>query len=120
MIKALVRYLVSLMLILVALAIGIWLQKSLSLAIPGSIIGMLVLFFAMASGVISSEWVKPSANLFIRYMILMFIPISVGLIEHYPLLLQNAFPILASTIGGTAIVLVVLGLMLEKILVNKR
>ncbi len=120
MITNIIRYSVSLGLILVALAIGIAVQHYLDLPIPGSIIGMLVLFIAMASGLIPAEAVKPTANLFIRYMILMFIPISVGLIEHYELLINNAVSILASTIGGSAIVMIILALMLEKILVDKK
>ncbi len=120
MLISIIKYLISLGLILIALAIGMAVQHYLALSIPGSIIGMLVLFIAMVSGLIPAEMVRPTANLFIRYMILMFIPISVGLIDHYELLVNNAFSILASTIGGSAIVLIILALMLEKILVRKK
>lgn len=120
MIKKALKYITSLGLILIALSLGNAIQYYLSLSVPGSIIGMLLLFTAMVSGVISPEWVKPSANIFIRYMILLFIPISAGLVDHYELLISNAFPILISAVGGTAIMLVFLALMLEKILVDKK
>lgn len=120
MIKNTIKYIISLGLIALALALGTAIQHGLAIAIPGSIIGMLILFAAMVSGLVSPEWVKPSANIFIRYMILLFIPISAGLIDHYQLLMDNALPIIASAVGGTAIMLVFLAVMLEKILVPKK
>ncbi|WP_375753897.1 CidA/LrgA family protein [Vibrio sp. HN007] len=115
-----VRYIVSAFLIVAALFAGNSIQLLLGIGIPGSIIGMLLLFFLMTTGVIPAEWVKPSAQLLIRYMILLFIPVSVGLMEHYELLSANALQIFVSTVGGSAIVLVCLAWMLEKILVDKR
>ncbi|KFK58478.1 membrane protein, partial [Vibrio vulnificus] len=81
-----------------------------------SVIGMLVLFVSMAIGLVKVEWVKPGASLLIRYMILLFVPISVGLMEHFDMLIANALPIIASAIGGSLIVLVSLGWLLQRIL----
>lgn len=77
---------------------------------------MLVLFVSMAIGLVKVEWVKPGASLMIRYMILLFVPISVGLMEHFDMLIANALPIIASAIGGSLIVLVSLGWLLQRIL----
>ncbi len=77
---------------------------------------MLVLFVSMATGIVKVEWVKPGASLLIRYMILLFVPISVGLMEHFDMLIANALPIIASAIGGSLIVLVSLGWLLQRIL----
>ena len=59
---------------------------------------------------------RPSATLFIRYMVLLFVPVSVGLMEHFDMLYANVFPVLASVIGGSFIVLITLGLMLDRML----
>lgn len=120
MFKIVLKYLLSLSIILTALGLGLLIQQILNINIPGSIIGMLLLFFAMSSGLIRAEWVKPSANLFIRYMILLFIPISVGLMEHVDLLLENAIQILASTIGASFIMIVFLSYVLERVLTGKK
>lgn len=103
-------------LIFLCLLAGTNLQTWLGIAIPSSIIGLLILFGLMASGLVPVEWVKPSATLFIRYMILLFVPISVGLMVHFDTLLANLAPILASAIGGTLIVMVTLGLILDRML----
>lgn len=116
MAKTLLQFAVSIGLIFLCLLAGINIQHLLETSIPGSIIGMLILFSLLASGLVPSDWVKPGATMFIRYMVLLFVPISVGLMEHFDMLLANALPILASAIGGTLVVLVLLGLMLDRIL----
>ncbi|WP_208746688.1 MULTISPECIES: CidA/LrgA family protein [Vibrio] len=108
------RYLVSFGLILAALWIGNGIQHLLGTSIPGSIFGMLILFGLLCLRVIPVEWVKPSANLIIRYMILLFVPISVGLMEHADMLIENALPIMASAVGGSLIVLVSLSWFLDR------
>lgn len=102
--------------IFLCLLAGNNLQSWLDISIPGSIIGMLILFGLMTSGLLPSAWVRPSANLFIRYMVLLFIPISVGLMVHFDMLIRNIWSILASAIGGTTIVLVVLAFSLDRLL----
>jgi len=113
------RYLVSFGLILIALWLGNGIQSLLSTSIPGSIFGMLILFGLMSLRIIPVEWVKPSANLIIRYMILLFVPISVGLMEHADMLIANALPIMASAVGGSMIVLVSLSWFLDRHLTKR-
>ncbi|MGR5131645.1 CidA/LrgA family protein [Vibrio alfacsensis] len=115
----LVRVFISLALIMGALGIGNTIQKFTAISVPGSVIGMLVLFLSMVLGIIKVEWVKPGATLFIRYMILLFVPISVGLMQHFDMLIANALPILASAVGGSLIVLVSLAWLLDYLLKEK-
>jgi len=111
--------LISFVLIIGSLTAGNVIQQFLDTSIPGSIFGMLLLFTAMASGLLPSKWVKPGANLIIRFMVLLFVPISVGLMEHIDMLINNALPILASAVGGSLIVLVSLALFLDRLLTRR-
>lgn len=115
----LIQLLISLSLIMGALGIGVTIQKFTDISVPGSVIGMLILFFTMVIGIVKVDWVKPGATLFIRYMILLFVPVSVGLMQHFDLLFANALPILASAVGGTLIVLVSLAWLLDYLLKEK-
>lgn len=116
MAKTLLGYIVSFALILGSLVAGLGIQHLLAISIPGSVIGMLILFALMASGLVPVHWVQPSASLFIRFMILLFVPISVGLMEHFDMLINNALPIMASAVGGSLLVMVSLGLALDRFL----
>lgn len=116
MIKAALHTVLSIAIIFAALFIGNTIQHLLDVSVPGSIFGMLILFSAMASGLLPVKLVQPGAHIFIRYMILLFVPISVGLMNHFDMLIANALPILASAIGGTLIVLTILALFLDRFL----
>ena len=116
MTKKLLKYVISMGLIFICLLIGSAIQSLLGTSIPSSIIGMLTLFILLVSGIVPSEWVRPSSTLFIRYMVLLFVPVSVGLMEHFDMLYTNALPVLASVIGGSFIVIITLGLMLDRLL----
>ncbi|MFA0569097.1 CidA/LrgA family protein [Vibrio gallaecicus] len=111
--------LISFVLIIGSLTAGNAIQQFLGTSIPGSIFGMLLLFAAMASGLLPSKWVKSGANIIIRFMVLLFVPISVGLMEHIDMLINNALPILASAVGGSLIVLVSLALFLDRLLTRR-
>lgn len=116
LLKTTAQYLVSMGLIFLCLWAGVSLQHWLGIAIPGSIFGLLILFALLASGIVPVDWVRPSAHLFIRYMILLFVPISVGLMVHFNMLATNLWPIIASAIGGTTLVLISVGYVLDRFL----
>lgn len=117
--KKILNYALSFALIMLCLWGGNAIQHFFSLSVPGSIFGMLILFALLVSGLVKVDWVKPGAQLFIRYMIILFVPISVGLMDHFPLLVDNALSIFASSVGATTLVLVILALGLQKILTLK-
>lgn len=116
LLKTTAQYLVSMGLIFLCLWAGVSLQHWLGIAIPGSIFGLLILFALLASGIVPVDWVRPSAHLFIRYMILLFVPISIGLMVHFDMLATNLWPIIASAIGGTTLVLISVGYVLDRFL----
>ena len=120
MLQRVLGYVISFLIIMACLLVGLTIQHLLGLAIPGSIFGMLILFTLLVLGLIPVEWVRPTSQLFIRYMVLLFVPISVGLMNHFDMLVDNALPILASAVGGTAIVLVLLGLGLDKLMKERK
>ncbi|GAB3528519.1 MULTISPECIES: CidA/LrgA family protein [Photobacterium] len=102
-------YLRSFSVILICLFIGKAIQHLTQLAIPGSIIGMLLLFIVLSMGLIPSSWAKEGCHLLIRHMALLFVPVGVGLMNYLDLLSANTLPILLSTIGSSLIVFLVIG-----------
>ena len=87
--------------------------RSLSLlfdgVLPGSIIGMLLLTLSLSTGLAKLRWVLPGTNLLLRWLSLLFIPISVALVEHLDLLAQHGLSILLTIALSTALVLAFAG-----------
>ncbi|WP_299020029.1 CidA/LrgA family protein [uncultured Photobacterium sp.] len=103
-------YLRSFSIIFLCLLAGKAFQHLTGIAIPGSIIGMLLLFFTLAIGAVPPRWAKEGCNLLIRHMALLFVPVGVGLINYLDLISANTLPILFSTIGSSLVVFIVIGL----------
>lgn len=89
-------------------AIGNAITLALSLPVPSSIISMLLLFVSLTSGVVPARWVKDACSILIMTMPLFFIPASMGLMEHFHLLISESLPLLGATLFSTFLVLVVM------------
>lgn len=66
--------------------LGTVVSRILSIGIPGSLIGMALLFLLMKCKVIELKWIETGANFLLAELLLFFIPSSVGIIEY-----KNAF-----------------------------
>ncbi|MBN3136848.1 CidA/LrgA family protein [Pectobacterium punjabense] len=103
------QYLRAFALIYLCLLAGNAVSALLPFTIPGSIIGMLVLFTLLCSQILPAQWVKPGCNLLIRHMALLFVPIGVGVMNYYDLVSQQFGPIVVSCLISTFIVMLVVG-----------
>lgn len=72
------QYLRAFMLIYLCLFAGGTISAVLPIEIPGSIIGMLIMFTLLSMQILPANWVKPSCNLLIRYIVLLFVPVGVA------------------------------------------
>ena len=115
MLTACWRYLRAFTIIYAALYAGIALAALLPFTIPGSIIGMLLLFLLLGLQILPVHWVKPGCQLLIRYMALLFVPISVGVISYTDVLSAQFGPIVVSCLTSTLMVLVVVGFSTERL-----
>ncbi|UJR54090.1 CidA/LrgA family protein [Dickeya zeae] len=103
------QYLRAFALIYLCLLIGNAISALLPITIPGSILGMLVLFALLASQILPSRWVKPGCQLLIRYMALLFVPIGVGVMNYYGIVRDQFGPIVVSCLVSTFVVMIVVG-----------
>lgn len=101
------HYLRAFILIYLCLYAGIFIASLLPITIPGSIIGMLLLFLLLGLQILPAKWVEPGCSVLIRYMALLFVPIGVGVMQYYDLLKAQYGPILVSCLISTLVVFLV-------------
>ena len=109
------RYVRAFVIIYLCLYAGNALSLLLPITIPGSILGMLTLFALLATQILPVDWVKPGCHLLIRYMALLFVPISVGIINYTDVLSAQFGPIVVSVVISTFLVLTIVGWSAHKI-----
>ena len=62
--------------------IGVWLQETLNLLIPGSVIGMILLFLLLVFRIIPQKWVDEGSSFLTGILPLLFVPVCVGIMKY--------------------------------------
>ncbi|MFC0274044.1 CidA/LrgA family protein [Metabacillus herbersteinensis] len=79
----------------------------LDLPIPGSIIGMVLLFIALLMGVCKLRWVEAVAQLHIKHITLLFIPFAVGVLHYTSSFQMEGLKLAAILVTSSLVVLLV-------------
>ena len=77
--------------------------------IPSSIIGLLLLWICLMTGIIKVEYIKDGASFMILYLTLFYIPATVGLIEYPELLRLEGILLIVAIFISSAVTLVITG-----------
>lgn len=102
-------YVRSFLILLICLQSGNLLSWLLQINIPGSIVGLLLLFFLLVFQIIPSNWVRHSCNLFMRYMTILFVPAAMGIMDNYSYLIDSWAPIIIGSLASTFLIMVFIG-----------
>jgi len=105
----------SLGIIFGCLLLGDVISGVLYLPIPGNVIGMLLLTLALTRHLVRLEDVKPTADLLVKNLALLFVPPGVGLILYFDLLQKEFVAIVISFLVSTFLVLAIVGYVQQKL-----
>lgn len=116
--KALPKFVTALpqvLLLLVFAWVGKWLAQALQMPIPGSLIGMGLLFLCLRFGWIRLRWVEAGAALLFSHMILFFVPAIAGIMQYPWLLGGKGLLVLLVVMSGSALVMISTGFVAERL-----
>lgn len=89
--------------------------EALHLPVPGSIVGIIILFLLLQFNIIKLEWVDLGAKWLLAEMLLFFIPPVVGVMQYKDLMVTNGLRIAAVILLSILAVMVITGLLAEKL-----
>ncbi|KGP72397.1 CidA/LrgA family protein [Pontibacillus yanchengensis] len=89
--------------------IGMWIQRVGDLFIPGSIIGMMLLFVALLTNLMEVTWIDKGSDLLVTHLPLLFIPVTVGVIQYLDVLAGKGMLLLVIVLVSTILVAVTSG-----------
>lgn len=95
--------------------IGKWIQQYFSLAIPGSVIGLVILFLLLLTGIVKPYFIKSGADFMIKHLVLFFIPAVVGIVNYLYIFRGTGSWLIIITVISTIIVMIVCGKVVEVI-----
>ena len=99
----------GLFVILCCWLVGNALSAAIGGYISGNIIGMLLLFTLLCTGIVKGDTVKGSAKFLLGTMALFFVPFGVGIMESYGVIMDNVLAITVATVVSTFTVIVAVG-----------
>lgn len=79
------------------------------IALPASIIGMLLLTLSLELKLIKLEWIEELSNFLVSNLGFFFVPAGVAIMKYYGLLVREWLPIAVATVVSTLLVLLVTG-----------
>ena len=79
------------------------------LPVPGSVVGMLVLFALLKVGIIKLPAIEKGANSLLEHLTIMFVPLGVGIYQYVDLIKDNALKLVIILVLTTIGVMVTAG-----------
>lgn len=99
---------------------GSLLQQWLHLPVPGSILGMVLLFMAFSARLLDPRWIQEGTALVLRNMPLIFLPVTVGIMQYYSLFTGSGIWLVGITLVSTFIVMALAGVTAQQLMGRKQ
>jgi holin-like protein len=110
-----VKFVVGIAILWLFLLAGQGLADLLGLPLPGSVVGMVLLWGALEAGVVRLAWVERGAGVLLGILGLLFVPAGVGVIEYADAGMLW-LGVGAVIVGGVLVTLAVTGLVVQRLL----
>lgn len=101
---------IGLFIILAFLVIGNILSALLGGFMPGSVIGMLLLFLSLLTGVVKERWVRQTATFLTDNMMIFFMPAFMGIMDLWGVVKMDLWAWIAVLVLTTVLVMLASGL----------
>lgn len=95
--------------ILMILLLGEAIRMGTGISIPGTVIGMIILFIALLTKVIKLDQIDMISKFLLDHLAFLFVPAGVGLISSLDLIGKAWLPILAIVLISTVLVIGITG-----------
>lgn len=82
-----------------------WIQTALGLFVPGSVIGMVILFILLSTNLIKVSWVENGARFIVDNLALFFVPATVGVMNYFDLFAGKGFLLVVIVLFSTLLVM---------------
>lgn len=99
----------QLFLLWIIYVISTWLVSYFHVPLPGSVLGMIILFALLSAGVIKEEWLTAATGPLLKHLSFFFIPIAVELMEWGELFLKKGHLLFLPLVVSTLVALLTTG-----------
>lgn len=108
--KKILNFIISACIIFLILYLANFILKITKIAFPSPILGLIIFFVLLKTGLIKENLVEDFCNFMLKNMILFFIPVFVGVMTYGDIFSKNFLAILMTLLITTTLIIVVVGL----------
>lgn len=94
--------------------LGEMLSRLIGGFMPGSVLGMILLFLSLLFKVLKPSYVKDAATVITKNMAVFFVPAGVGLMSYWALVSQNLLAITSAIVVSTIAVIATVALLQQR------
>src|SRR5699024_12183575 len=109
-----IQIIIQILFLFVLFWIGEWIREIFHLMIPGSVIGLVLLFILLISGIVKEKYIRSGANFMMKHLVLFFVLATVGILGYIDFFKGNVVFLFVITIVITFLVLIVSGFVSQK------
>ncbi|WP_156290079.1 CidA/LrgA family protein [Oceanobacillus salinisoli] len=99
--------------------IGNWIQQTFHLLIPGSVIGMIILFLLLVTNTVKLSCIEDGTKFMVRHLTLFFIPVTVGIMSYFDLFRGRGVLLVIIVILSTILVMISSGWISQWLIMRK-
>ncbi|MGM8365786.1 CidA/LrgA family protein [Virgibacillus sp. W0181] len=85
--------------------IGNWIQAIFHLFVPGSVIGMIILFILLLTKAVKASWIEAGTTFMVNHLAFFFIPVTVGLMNYFELFSGKGFLLVVIVLVSSILVM---------------
>ncbi|MBB6445194.1 CidA/LrgA family protein [Bacillus benzoevorans] len=119
MVGKFILIMLQLFVLMIVNQVGMFLVHWIGVPIPGNVLGMVILFLLLWSGIIPLKWVEGASTVLVKHLAFFFIPISVGIMTLGALFMESGLRIMFILLVSTFIGLFFSG-NLSQMLIHKK
>ena len=94
-----------------AFLMALFLVGVTGLPMPGNVLGIIVLFLLLLTGVVKEDHISTAANFLLKHMVFFFVPVAVGLMQWGGVFYDYGWILLAAIVVGAILPLLTVGLL---------
>lgn len=110
----LVRIVRDFIILFLCLEAGTFISHWLPFKFSDSIIGLLILFILLNLQIVRLRWIEQGANILLKHMSLLFIPVAVGLLGYLDIFLQSIVVIAINIVAGMVLIPLIVGRLYQR------
>ncbi len=105
--KNVLLFLAQLFVIWTIYTISVYIVDLLHLPIPGSVLGMILLFLLLTTGIVKVQYIEKGASFLNNHLAFFFIPFAVGLMNYGGLIKTSGVQLLIMIAGSSIVGLLI-------------